>query len=165
MGLSQADRLRRARTLRSMTSGAVKGVRAIPSIIMRAGLDDLDALEHAELFPEWAAGKAYRVDDVIRCEGELWRVNQDHTAQAEHRPCEDTTSLYTHITVSPSGWEVWQQPTGAHDAYALGYIVLDEVDGNVYRSLVDSNVWGPPHEQPQFWELYQSGDEDGEETS
>lgn len=159
MAMTQADRLRRARILRQMTEGAVKGVRAVPSIIMRAGLDDLDALEHVELYPEWRAGKAYKVDDVIRYGGELYRVNQAHTGQEQYLPgSEGTESIYTHITVTPSGWEEWQQPTGAHDAYALGYIVMDPEDGQAYESLVDNNVWGPPHEQPQFWELYQEGE-------
>ena len=36
----------------------------------------------------------------------------------------------------------WVQPTGAHDAYALGDRVTHQ--GKVWESLVDGNVWQPP---------------------
>lgn len=158
--MSQADKERIAANLRAMTLGAVQGIRSMPLVMMRSDLDDSDAIEYKDLYPEWQVGKKYRTDDVFRHDEELYRVNQDHTAQEQYKPGgEGTESLYTHITVTPSGWEVWQQPTGAHDAYAIGYIVLDEEDGNTYRSLVDNNVWGPPHEQPQLWELYHASEQ------
>ena len=122
--------------------------------MMRSGLDDLDAIEYMELYPEWRAGKKYRADDVFRYEGSLYRVNQDHTASEVYTP-DSAESLYTKITVDEeSGFEVWKQPTGAHDAYEKGYIVQDPSDGNLYRSAIDGNVWGPPSQMPQFWELY-----------
>lgn len=153
--LTQADMIAKAKLIRQGVEWSVKSIRAIPLVMMCSDLDDSDATEYKDLYPEWRVGKKYRTDDVFRHEEELYRVNQDHTAQEQWEPGgEGTESLYTHIAVTPSGWEVWQQPTGAHDAYALGYIVLDEEDGNTYRSLIDGNVWGPPHEQPQFWEPY-----------
>jgi len=48
------------------------------------------------------------------------------------------------------GWELetsgeeypkWVQPTGAHDAYALGAIVAH--NGQLWISTVDANVWEP----------------------
>lgn len=41
----------------------------------------------------------------------------------------------------------WKQPTGAHDAYMAGDKVIFK--GDVYESLIDSNVWSP--------EVYPSG--------
>lgn len=41
----------------------------------------------------------------------------------------------------------WKQPTGAHDAYMKGDKVIFK--GDVYESLIDSNVWSP--------EVYPSG--------
>ena len=35
----------------------------------------------------------------------------------------------------------WVQPTGAHDAYPLGWVVAH--DGTVWESLVSGNVWMP----------------------
>lgn len=41
------------------------------------------------------------------------------------------------------------QPTGAHDAYAIGDRV--RFDGHTYRSLIDGNAYSPT-EYPQGWE-------------
>ena len=156
--LSQADKVAKAKLIRQGVAGAVKGIRAVPAIIQRVGLGDEDALEFADIYPEWHVNRKYKIDDVFRYEGELYRVNQDHTSQEQYVPgAEGTESLYTHITVDEeSGFEVWQEPTGAHDAYEKDFIVKDPEDGNLYKSLVDGNVWGPPSTQPQFWELYQT---------
>ena len=36
----------------------------------------------------------------------------------------------------------WVQPTGSHNAYMRGDRIIF-TDGNVYESLIDSNVWSP----------------------
>ena len=151
--MSQADKVAKAKSIRLGVADAVKGIRAIPVIIQRAGLGNEDALEFADLYPEWKVGRNYKVDDILRHEGELYRVNQNHTSQEQYPPgAVGTESLYTHITIDEEGYEVWQQPTGAHDAYEMGFIVKDPEDGNLYESLVDGNVWGPPSQQPGYWE-------------
>lgn len=43
----------------------------------------------------------------------------------------------------------WQQPTGAHDSYRNGEIVLYQ--NQRWRSLEDNNVWSPTA-YPQGWE-------------
>ena len=45
----------------------------------------------------------------------------------------------------------WVQPTGGHDAYNTGDIVM--YNGTAYRSLIDGNVWAPDA-YPQGWEVY-----------
>ena len=52
----------------------------------------------------------------------------------------------------PSEPEVfdWVQPTGAHDAYAAGDVIL-YTDGKKYKSLIDNNVWSPDT-YPSGWE-------------
>ena len=45
----------------------------------------------------------------------------------------------------------WVQPTGGHDAYNTGDIVM--YNGTTYRSLIDGNVWAPDA-YPQGWEVY-----------
>lgn len=45
--------------------------------------------------------------------------------------------------------EEFVQPTGAHDAYAIGDRV--RFDGHTYRSLIDGNAYSPT-EYPQGWE-------------
>ena len=69
---------------------------------------------------------------------------------------EGVESIYTHITVDEeTGYETWQQPTGAHDAYPKDKIVKDPNDGQLYKSTFNgANVWGPPSASPDYWELY-----------
>lgn len=43
----------------------------------------------------------------------------------------------------------WKQPTGAHDAYMTGDIVIFE--GKTYKSIIDYNVWSPSV-YPAGWE-------------
>lgn len=56
------------------------------------------------------------------------------------------------------GWELetsgeeypeWVQPTGGHDAYALGAIIT--YNGQTWISIVDANVWEPG---VYGWEIY-----------
>lgn len=77
-------------------------------------LTDADALESVELFPAWAAGVAYTVDERIQYGGTLYRVVQAHTSQADWTP-DKTPALF--VTVSLDEWPEFVQPTGAHDAY------------------------------------------------
>lgn len=44
----------------------------------------------------------------------------------------------------------WVQPTGAHDAYQTGDLVIFE--GQTYQSTIDSNTWSPS-DYPQGWAL------------
>lgn len=45
------------------------------------------------------------------------------------------------LKLSLYGSEEWVQPTGAHDAYALGAVVAHV--GKVWESTVENNVWEP----------------------
>lgn len=112
-------------------------------------MTDAQAMSVSELFESWddilAAGGTCESDTIIRHDGELYRVAQTHPAQAQYEPgAAGTESLYTHITMTPEGVEVWQQPTGAHDAYSKGDRVLyPDESGSVYESLIDGNTWSP----------------------
>ena len=45
----------------------------------------------------------------------------------------------------------WKQPTGAHDAYMTGDMML-YTDGKTYKSVIDNNVWSPDT-YPAGWEV------------
>lgn len=50
-----------------------------------------------------------------------------------------------------SAWPEYIQPTGAHDAYPLGYVLTD--GGRVWRSLIAANVWRPGSQGAErLWE-------------
>ena len=101
-------------------------------------LTDADALESVELFPAWAAGVAYTVDERIQYGGTLYRVVQAHTSQADWTP-DKTPALF--VVISLDEWPEFVQPTGAHDAYKKGDKVTFE--GKHYISLIDANVYSP----------------------
>lgn len=106
-------------------------------------MTDADILKVPSLVPEWAVGVAYEAKQVIKYEGELYRIAQKHTAQEQYKPGAGTESLYTHI-VQSGGYDVWQQPTGAHDAYSKGTRVwYPTADSTLYESLIDANTYSP----------------------
>ena len=122
--------------------------RALRPYIEKAAvsLTDADALESVELFPAWASGVAYAVDERIQYGGTLYRVVQAHTSQADWTP-DKTPALF--VVVSLDEWPEWVQPTGSHDAYKKGDKVTFE--GKHYVSLIDGNVYSPAV-YPAGWE-------------
>ena len=116
-----------------------------------ASLEDTDALDGKELFPAWASGVSYAVDDRIRYEDKLYRVVQAHTSQADWLPPE-VPALYTEVA-APGEIPIWKQPTGAQDAYSTGDKVwYPDKSGQIYESLIDGNVWSP-QDYPQGWKV------------
>lgn len=112
-------------------------------------LDDETALTVPELFPVWKIGVNYEVDDRINYNGSLYRVITAHTSSEEWTP-DTAASLFDAITMTESGYEVWTQPTGAHDAYNTGDIV--SYNDLIYKSLIDGNIYSPDA-YPDGWEL------------
>lgn len=105
-------------------------------------LGDEDALEAVELFPMWAADKAYAADERIRYGEKLYRCVQSHTSQADWTP-DAAPALWTEVA-RPGEIPVWKQPTGAQDAYNKGDRVwYPKKNTTVYESLIDANVYSP----------------------
>ena len=123
--------------------------------IAGAALDDDKALECVRLYRPWEIGKAYAVGDFLTYgengvgDPQLYKVVQAHTSQADWLP-DETPALYTAIGLDDSGYPVWIQPTGAHDAYNTGDIV--NYNGTLYKSLIDGNVYSP-EVYPAGWEV------------
>lgn len=101
-------------------------------------LDDETALTGVELFPMWAIGRAYAIDDRAQYNGTLYRCVQAHTSQADWTP-DATPALWVIVTVEE--WPEWVQPTGAQDAYAKDSKVTH--NGKKWISSYDANVWEP----------------------
>ena len=98
-------------------------------------LEDETALTGVELFPVWAIGRAYAVDDRVQYGGTLYKCVQAHTSQADWMP-DITPALW--VAVSIEEYPEWVQPTGAHDAYNIGDKVTH--NGKTWLSDVDNNV-------------------------
>ena len=115
-----------------------------------ASLDDADALETPALFPAWASGKAYALNDRVRYGEKLYKCVQAHTSQADWTPPE-VPALWTEVA-KPGEIPVWKQPTGAQDAYMTGDKVwFPDRDTTVYESLIDNNTWSP-EAYPAGWQ-------------
>lgn len=116
---------------------------------------DEQALELNLLFETWVVGMNCKKDHIVRYDGELYRIGQDHTAQEQWKPGDKgTTALYSHITLTEEGYEVWKAWDGVSGLYSEGQIVEDPEDGKLYKSKIPNNVWGPPHTFLDYWELY-----------
>ena len=109
---------------------------------------DAEKVSMVELYPMWAEASEYAIDDELQYRGILYKVLQAHTSQADWTP-----------SVAPALFKViqaagvipnWIQPTGAHDAYALGAKVL--FNSKVYESLIAANTYSPIT-YPAGWKL------------
>lgn len=104
-------------------------------------MSDEEVVEMSTLFDEWRVGADYKTKDVLRYEGNLYRVLQDVSkAQAEHTP-DKAVSLYKRIGEPVGGVYPWVQPLGATDAYSKGEKVLHK--DKTWTSDIDNNVWEP----------------------
>lgn len=118
--------------------------RQIRPLIEKAAvsLSDEDALGGVELFPAWAADKAYNLNERVRYNSKLYKCVQGHTSQSGWGP-DNTPALWTEVA-KPGEIPVWKQPTGAQDAYMTGDKVwYPAKDTTVYVSIVDANTWPP----------------------
>lgn len=119
-------------------------------------LGDEKALEVAYVYDPWVVGKAYAVGGFVTYgvngvgDPQLYKVVQAHTSQANWTP-DKTPSLYDAIGLDESGYPVWSQPTGAHDAYNKGDIV--NYNGTLYESLANGNTYSPDV-YPANWTVY-----------
>lgn len=124
--------------------------------IAGATLDDEKALECVRLYRPWEVGKSYVVGEFLTYgvngvgDPQLYKVNQDHTSQADWLPG-TVPALYTAIGLDDAGYPVWAQPTGAHDAYNEGDIV--NYNDTLYQSLIDGNIYSPDA-YPAGWAIY-----------
>lgn len=120
--------------------------RAIQMFTQNLNLPDEQAMEVADLYPEWQEKKAYTVNEILKYgenadgETQLYKVLQAHTSQADWTP-DTATSLFKKVGFTDNGVPVWTQPLGATDAYKKGDVV--SYNGQLYVSTVDANVWEP----------------------
>ena len=124
--------------------------------LFAASLSDEKALEIATVYDPWAVGKTYAVGEFVTYgensvgDPQLYKVVQAHTSQADWTP-DVSASLYSPVGLDASGYPVWAQPTGAHDAYNMGDIV--SYNGVLYESLMDGNTYAPDA-YPAGWKEY-----------
>lgn len=118
------------------------------------GLSDEQAMEVVAVFDPWVERKVYDVGDYVTYgvngvgDPQLYRCISAHTSQSDWTP-DKAVSLFDAIGLDESGYPVWSQPAGAHDAYNAGDIVNH--NGILYRSLIDGNT-AIPGTDGRWWE-------------
>lgn len=115
-----------------------------------ATLDDEAAVECMILFPSWDAKNQYKTGDRVRYQDVLYKVLQDHTAQADWAP-NVASGLFAKVLNETEDGSVpeWVQPDSTN-AYMTGDHVMFE--GMEYVSVIDNNTWSPA-DYPAGWEI------------
>lgn len=131
------SRLEKAREFRRKINASLQATR---KLIRVDELSEEELTEMIDLYPQYEIGKSYVVGDVIKYEGELCKVIQEHTSLKNWVPSE-LPALYLNMmpeNVIPE----WKQSAGAHDAYKKDAIVKHEEKlwKNIYG---DGNTWEP----------------------
>ena len=105
-----------------------------------SSLADADAFEVPTLFPMWADGKSYLADERACYNGKLYRCITAHTSQADWTP-DKAVSLFVKIDDPSIEYPEWRQPTGTHDAYAMGAKVT--YNGKRWVNIIEANIYAP----------------------
>ena len=105
-------------------------------------LTDEQAVAAPFLFNEWDPdGVSYTAEvSKVTYNDLLYKCLQSHVSQTSWNP-KDAVSLWVRIDDPAIEWPEWRQPTGAHDAYAIGAKVSH--NDKHWVSNTDNNVWEP----------------------
>lgn len=89
-------------------------------------LEDKDALEVLELYPQWQSGKDYATGDRVKYDGKLWKVVQGHTSLESWKP-NVATSLFVQVQIdSQAGTKDNPIPFSLNMELVEGKYYLDE---------------------------------------
>lgn len=112
-------------------------------------LDDADALEAVELYPQWSEESVtYEKDTRVRYNGILYKVLQSHISQSTWTPT-GAPSLFAKVLIPDDDViPEWEQPDSTNP-YQIGDKVI--YNGKVYESVIANNIWSP-EAYPQGWQ-------------
>ena len=131
------SRIEKAREFRKRINANLQATR---KLIRVDELSEEELLDMIDLYEDYEVGKFYKVDDIFKYEGKLYKVIQEHTSQEDWIPSE-LPALYLNMmpdNVIPE----WVQPTGDTGIYVLGFKVIH--NGQLWESIHDgNNVWEP----------------------
>ena len=130
------NRIEKAKEFRKRIDANLQATR---KLIRVDELSEDELLGMIDLYESYQVDKLYKVDDIFKYEGKLYKVIQEHTSLENWVPSE-LPALY--LSMMPENViPEWVQPTMAENAYNIGDKVIYE--GKVYESLIDNNTWSP----------------------
>lgn len=117
---------------------------------MAASMSDEEVASIEVFIQEWEVGKSYKIGDVVRYKGGVWRALSNSIAQEIYPPDNYTAGWKRIGEPDESGIYPWSQPLGATDAYQVGDKI--SYNGHVYECILANNVWAPDA-YPPGWKL------------
>ena len=112
---------------------------------------DDKAYKYPSLFPAWCSGMDYAKDDRVERGGKLWRCLQPHKAIEEWAPDADGTEALWVEVAAPGEYREIKQGMLSTEAFSIGEIGWYQTKDNLFRSLIDANVY-TPDDYPAGWE-------------
>lgn len=113
---------------------------AFVTLAEESKIDEATSSEHLELFEDFKENIEYKVGQIRKYKGKLYKCIEAHTSQSDWTP-DTAVSLWKQIGDPTEEYPTWSQPVGAHDSYQKGDRVTYE--NKKYVSSVDNNVWQP----------------------
>lgn len=110
---------------------------------------DAQAYKYPSLFDAWASGTAYNVDDRCEYADKLWKCLQAHTSQDDWTPSA-VPALWVEVA-APGEYREIKDNMLSTEAFAKGEIGWYGTKDNLYKSLIDANVY-TPDTYPAGWE-------------
>ena len=130
------NRIEKAKEFRKLINANLQATR---KLIRVDELSEDELVDMIDLYESYQVDKLYKVNDIFKYEGKLYKVIQEHTSQDDWIPSE-LPALY--LSMMPENViPEWVQPTMAENAYNIGDKVIFE--GKVYESVIDNNTWSP----------------------
>jgi len=91
---------------------------------------------------DWqVSGVSYAKGELVRYQGQVYECIQAHTTAGDPNWNPALAKSLWKPYLPPGEVTVWQQPTGAHNAYPKGARVLHK--DSVWVNQIDANVWEP----------------------
>ena len=125
-----------------------KAIRESINIVID-NLSDEEAIAVMNLYLPWKVAETYKVGDMRRDEGKLFRCLQDHTSQADWKPSL-VPALWVEIA-APGEYREIKDGMLSTEAFAKDEIGWYQTKDNLWKSLIDKNVW-TPEAHPAGWE-------------
>lgn len=117
---------------------------------MAASMSDEEVASIEVFIQEWEVGKSYKIGDVVRYKGGVWRALSNSIAQEIYPPDNYTAGWKRIGEPDESGIYPYSQPLGATDAYQVGDKI--SYNGHIYECILANNVWAPDA-YPPGWKL------------
>lgn len=116
-----------------------------------ANLTDAEAVKVIGLYLPWTVGENCAVGEIRRYNNKLYRCLQAHITQSNWTP-DAVPALWVEVAAEGEYREIKDNMLST-EAFALGEIGWYQTKTNLFKSLIDNNVY-TPNAYPAGWEVY-----------